>query len=79
MSVVLLSGRFKIGVSLPSGIEIAAEKRLFSKEKAMCFCDIHDDEVFAPIEEGASAFDANSEEHQYIYAYKAFIFLLREL
>lgn len=45
----------------------------------MCFCDIHDDEVFAPIEKGASAFDANSEEHQYIYAYKAFIFLLREL
>ena len=47
MSVVLLSGRFKIGVSLPSGIEIAAEKRLFSREKAMCFCDIHDDEVFS--------------------------------
>lgn len=32
MSVVLLSGRFKMGVSLPSGIEIAAEKRLFLKE-----------------------------------------------
>ena len=32
MDVVLLSGRLKIGVSLPSGTEIAAEKRLFSKE-----------------------------------------------
>ena len=33
MSVVLLSGRFKMSVSLLSGIEIAAEKRLFLKEK----------------------------------------------
>lgn len=41
---------------------------------AMCFCDVHDDEVFAPIEKGAPAFNTSSEEHQYIYAYKAFIF-----
>ena len=33
MSVVLLSGRFKMSVSLLNGIEIAAEKRLFLKEK----------------------------------------------
>ena len=39
-----------------------------------CFCDIHDDEVFAPIEKGAPAFDKDSDEHKYIYAYKAFIF-----
>lgn len=32
MSVVLLSGRFKMSVSLLSGKKIAAEKRLFSKE-----------------------------------------------
>ena len=38
------------------------------------FCDIHDDEVFAPIEKGAPAFDKDSDEHKYIYAYKAFIF-----
>lgn len=41
---------------------------------ATCFCDIHDDEVFAPIEKGAPAFDKESDEHKYIYAYKAFIF-----
>lgn len=41
---------------------------------ATCFCDIHDDEVFAPIEKGAPEFDVNNEEHKYIYAYKAFIF-----
>ena len=41
---------------------------------ATCFCDIHDDEVFAPIEKGAPAFDKDSDEHKYIYAYKAFIF-----
>ena len=41
---------------------------------ATCFCDVHDDEVFAPIEKGAPAFDKNNEEHKYIYAYKAFIF-----
>ena len=39
-----------------------------------CFCDVHDDEVFAPIEKGAPAFDKNNEEHKYLYAYKAFIF-----
>ena len=33
MSVVLLSGRFKMSVSLLSGKKIAADKRLFSKEK----------------------------------------------
>ena len=29
---------------------------------ATCFCDIHDDEVFAPIEKGAPAFDKDSDE-----------------
>lgn len=41
---------------------------------ATCFCDIHDDEVFAPIEKGAPAFNREGDEHKYIYAYKAFIF-----
>ena len=41
---------------------------------ATCFCDIHDDEVFASIEKGAPAFEINNEEHKFIYAYKAFIF-----
>ena len=30
--------------------------------------------TFAPIEKGAPAFDKDSDEHKYIYAYKAFIF-----
>ena len=41
---------------------------------ATCFCDVHDDEVFAPIEKGAPPFEPNNDEHRYIYAYKAFIF-----
>lgn len=42
---------------------------------ATCFCDIHDDEVFAPIEKGAPAFDKDSDEHVSIYTHiKAFIF-----
>lgn len=41
---------------------------------ATCFCDVHDDEVFAPIEKGAPAFNKDSDEHKYLYAYKAFIF-----
>lgn len=39
-----------------------------------CFCDIHDDEVFAPIEKNAQPFDKKSKEHKFLYAYKAFIF-----
>lgn len=39
-----------------------------------CFCDVHDDEVFAPIEKGAQNFDIDNEEHKYLYAYKAFVF-----
>ncbi|AGA68904.1 SEC-C motif-containing protein [Desulfitobacterium dichloroeliminans LMG P-21439] len=39
-----------------------------------CFCDVHDDEVFAPIEKNALPFDINNEEHKFLYAYKAFIF-----
>ena len=41
---------------------------------ATCFCDIHDDEVFAAIEKGAPAFDKGNDEHKFLYAYKAFIF-----
>lgn len=37
---------------------------------ATCFCDVHDDEVFAPIEKGAPAFEPNNDEHRYIYALK---------
>lgn len=39
-----------------------------------CFCDYHDNVVFAPIEKGAPEFDSNSEEMKFVYAYKAFIF-----
>lgn len=47
---------------------------------ATCFCDIHDDEVFAPIEKGAPAFDKDSDEHKYIYAYKAlYLSIIRNL
>ena len=38
-----------------------------------CFCDFHDDTVFAPIEKGAPDFD-NSDIMKFTYAYKAFIF-----
>ena len=39
-----------------------------------CFCDLHDTELFKPIEVGAPAFDPNDEEMKFVYAYKAFIF-----
>lgn len=38
-----------------------------------CFCDRHDNIAFATIEKGAPDFD-NSNEMQFVYAYKAFIF-----
>lgn len=41
---------------------------------ATCFCDVHDDEVFAPIEKCSPDFNKDSDEHKYIYAYKTFIF-----
>lgn len=41
---------------------------------ATCFCDVHDDEVFAPIEKNAQPFDKNNTEHRFLYSYKAFIF-----
>lgn len=39
-----------------------------------CFCDYHDNVVFAVIEKGAPDFDEKNEEMKFIYAYKAFIF-----
>lgn len=42
-----------------------------------CFCDVHDTQAFAPIENGTNGapdFDPNNEEHKFLYAYKAFIF-----
>lgn len=39
-----------------------------------CFCDTHDDEVFAPIEKNCPNFNENSQQHIFLYAYKAFIF-----
>jgi|LSQX01.3.fsa_nt_gb hypothetical protein len=39
-----------------------------------CFCDLHDNIVFAAIEKGAPDFDELNEEMKFIYAYKAFIF-----
>jgi len=39
-----------------------------------CFCDLHDNIVFAAIEKGAPDFDESNEEMKFVYAYKAFIF-----
>lgn len=39
-----------------------------------CFCDLHDNIVFAAIEKGAPDFDDFNEEMKFVYAYKAFIF-----
>ena len=39
-----------------------------------CFCDLHDTELFKPIEAGAPDFDPNNEEMRFVYAYKAFVF-----
>lgn len=41
---------------------------------ATCFCDYHDDVVFAPIEKGAANFKKDNDEQKFLYAYKAFIF-----
>lgn len=39
-----------------------------------CFCDYHDNIVFAVIEKDAPDFDETNEEMKFVYAYKAFIF-----
>lgn len=39
-----------------------------------CFCDLHDTELFKPIEAGTPDFDPNNEKMKFVYAYKAFIF-----
>ena len=39
-----------------------------------CFCDLHDTELFKPIEAGSPDFDPNNERMKFVYAYKAFIF-----
>lgn len=39
-----------------------------------CFCDYHDNVVFAAIEKGAPLFDDNNSEMKFVYAYKSFIF-----
>ncbi|WP_413380801.1 YecA family protein [Alkalihalobacillus sp. 1P02AB] len=39
-----------------------------------CFCDLHDNIVFAAIEKGAPDFDGSNETMKFVYAYKAFIF-----
>ncbi len=39
-----------------------------------CFCDYHDNVVFAVIEKGAPLFDDNNSEMKFVYSYKAFIF-----
>ena len=39
-----------------------------------CFCDLHDTELFKPIEAGSPDFDPQNEEMRFLYAYKAFIF-----
>lgn len=39
-----------------------------------CFCDLHDTELFKPIEAGAPDFDPHNKEMKFVYAYKAFVF-----
>lgn len=39
-----------------------------------CFCDLHDNILFAVIEKGAPDYDDSNEEMKFIYAYKAFMF-----
>lgn len=39
-----------------------------------CFCDLHDNIVFAAIEKGAPDFDETNEVMKFVYAYKSFIF-----
>ncbi len=39
-----------------------------------CFCDLHDNIVFAAIEKGAPDFDEFNEKMKFVYAYKAFVF-----
>lgn len=39
-----------------------------------CFCDLHDNIIFAVIEKGAPDFDESREDMKFVYAYKAFIF-----
>lgn len=39
-----------------------------------CFCDLHDNIVFAAIEKGVPDFDESNEVMKFVYAYKAFIF-----
>lgn len=39
-----------------------------------CFCDLHDTELFKPIEAGAPDFDPDNDEMRFVYAYKAFVF-----
>lgn len=39
-----------------------------------CFCDLHDTELFKPIEAGAPDFDPDNEKMRFVYAYKAFVF-----
>lgn len=39
-----------------------------------CFCDVHDNIVFAAIEKGSPNFDETNEEMKFVYAYKAFVF-----
>lgn len=39
-----------------------------------CFCDYHDNVVFAAIEKGAPNFEPDNQEMKFIYAYKSFIF-----
>lgn len=39
-----------------------------------CFCDLHDNTVFAAIEKGEPDFDESNEVMKFVYAYKSFIF-----
>lgn len=65
-------------VPLDNGkIEVIVELSRTSANDATtetCFCDLHDNIVFAAIEKGAPDFDESNEEMKFVYAYKAFIF-----
>jgi len=65
-------------ISMPDGevISIVEMSKTSANDATTetCFCDYHDNVVFAVIEKGAPDFDESSNKMKFIYAYKAFVF-----
>lgn len=61
----------------PTNPDVIIPFTKLSRNKATtlgCFCDLHDDTVFTPIEKNAPSFDPTNDQMKFLYAYKAFIF-----